>query len=150
MLSFVLLEYLRFADIAFLRFHTSLVSSGRFTMDVSGRFVPVGVAESCKYSHALAQDDYRGMHFPANAPKELAPFTHTARMRRAPDAKSKHAVWSDDLGESPLYAGDQMDPPLSGVGLSASGKARATRAGGKLCSATVIAAPSRKVTPIRR
>ncbi|CAN0145147.1 unnamed protein product [Scytosiphon promiscuus] len=117
---------------------------GRYTMDRAARFLPVGAAEKCEFSRELGIDDDRGVHIPAFASRELAPFVEIAGIGRV------SPVSSDDLSESAAYTKEQRDLTRSFVGGSASGKANAKRTGGKLRPVSVTLTSPRKRAPMIR
>lgn len=119
--------------------------TSRFTMDGSVRFLPVGTAEKCIFSRELGTDDNRAMQIPAFASRELAPFVDIAGIGRVSQSNSL-----DGVSESAAYIGDRRSLSSSIIGRSASGKANAKRAGGKLRPVTVNLTNSRKRTPMIR
>lgn len=99
----------------------------------------------------LGLDDYRGTHFPANVPRELAPFTDIAGIGFVPEAAIPETEWSDDPTKLTLYAEGRSGPSPNEISrLPATGKANAQRTGGKLRPVTVKSTPPRKRTPVRR
>ncbi|CAM9286095.1 unnamed protein product, partial [Hapterophycus canaliculatus] len=114
-------------------------------MDGSARFLPVGIAEKCKFSREIGTDDDRGMHIPAFAVREYAPFVDIAGIGRV-----SQSISPDASSESAAYTGNRRDLSGSVVGRSASGKANAKRAGGELCQVAVKSTLRRKRTPIVR
>lgn len=134
-----------------LRFNRGYAFCNRFTVDGSGRCVPVDVAENYTYSHVLGLDNYIETHIPANLPPKLAPFTDLAEVGRVPDSKGITAASAcAAFGDSTTYAGNRREPSRGIIGLSASGKANAQRVGGKLLPVAVNTTSPRKTKPVTR
>lgn len=112
----------------------------RYTVDSSARLVPVGTAEKCKFSRQLVLDDKKGMHIPASA---SAPFTALAGVGHVPEENSFNNFGGLTSDSSDRQAMSSSVP-------SASGKASAKRAGGKLRPVTVHSALPRKRAPVIR
>lgn len=125
-----------------------IVQVDRLTIENSGRYVPVGVAENRMYSHALGLDDYRGTDVPANLGTELAPFTDIAGVGRGPNAMSMDTYCTNSFKESSLSIGNRKHPR----GLYEPGNMMSERAGGRLQSLArnYSIFPSPKIKPVKR